>query len=172
MVSALGRSRAGIAVVLALFGAHLVGQEITPQAIEPARFNLDVLRDGNLETFDDLSVLGIEKIRLRRACLKPRNGTGMSVEFDASPAEAQDDAITVARDQLKDGHTLESEFNTVAASVIVYLRQQEGQRSRHFSFDVQSTGRSTIRNLSRKNQPLAQAALKALNVISADEVGV
>jgi hypothetical protein len=39
----------------------------------------------------------------------------------------------------------------------------------HFSFGVQSFGSSTIKNLSDKNQSIAQAVLKAMGVIEADD---
>jgi fumarate hydratase class II len=45
----------------------------------------------------------------------------------------------------------------------------DGQKPKHFSFDVYSTGSSTIKNLSLNNQPIANAVLRSLNVIDAEE---
>lgn len=42
-------------------------------------------------------------------------------------------------------------------------------RRGHFSFNVFSSGSSTIKNLPAKHQPMAQAVLRALHVIDGDE---
>ena len=81
--------------VLELFGKHVVGQEITPKAIEKTRFRLNELRNG-LETFEDLSIHGVEKARLHRARFKPVNSTGISLTVEASADPEQEDAITLA----------------------------------------------------------------------------
>lgn len=39
----------------------------------------------------------------------------------------------------------------------------------HFSFGVQSSGSSTIKNLSERNQAIAQSVLKALDVIEVED---
>ena len=154
--------------VLQLFGKHVVGREIKPEEIEKTRFKLNELRDG-LETFDDLSHLGVEKIRLRRAQFRPRESTGISIRIEASPEQDQDDAIELARKTLKARHTFETEYNLDGASFIVYLAPINGHKPKRFSFDLYSTGSSTIKNLSEKNQPIANAILQSLNVIEAEE---
>ena len=157
--------------VLQLFGKHVVGREIKPEEIEKTRFKLNELREG-LETFDDLSPLGVEKIRLRRAQFKPRASTGIAIRIEASPEVNQEDAIELARKRLMVAHLFEAEYDLDGACVLVYLRALDGQKPKRFSFDVYSTGSSTIKNLSEKNQPIANAILQSLNVIEAEEATV
>lgn len=154
--------------VLQLFGKHVVGRELQPEEIEKTRFKLNELREG-LETFDDLSPLGVEKIRLRRAQFRPRGSTGIAIRIEASADQDQDDAIELARKTLKIQHSFETEYNLDGASVIVYLAPVDGQKPKRFSFDLYSTGSSTIKNLSEKNQPIANAVLQSLNVIEDEE---
>lgn len=154
--------------VLQLFGRHVVGREIQPQEIEKAPFMLNELR-GGLEHFDDLSPLGVEKVRLRRVQLRPRGATGIAIRFEASAEQGQDDAIELARNSLKIHHAFEAEYNLDGASVLVYLSAVDGQKPKRFSFDVYATGSSTIKNLSEKNQPIANAVLQSLNVIEPEE---
>lgn len=156
--------------VLQLFGKHVVEKEIAPEAIEKARFKLNALRDGMLEPFDDWSVHGVEKVRLRRARFSPNGSTGISFEVEAPPAKDQDDAIKLALDNLKIQHTFEAEYNLIRACLMVYPLTSTNQKTTHFSFDVSSTGSSTIKNLSAHNQQIANIVLLALNVIDADEV--
>jgi hypothetical protein len=150
--------------VLQLFGKHVVGREIKPEEIEKTRFKLNELREG-LETFDDLSTYGVEKIRLRRAQFRPRGSTGTSIRIEASPEQDENDAIELARKTLNVRHSFETEYNLDGASMIVYLAPVNGQKPKRFSFDVYATGSSTIKNLSEKNQPIANAILQSLNVI-------
>lgn len=157
--------------VLQLFGKHVVGRDIQPEEIEKTRFKLNELRDG-LETFEDLSHFGVEKIRLRRAQFRPRGSTGIAIRIEASAEQDQDDAIELARKSLKIRHSFETEYNLDGASVLVYLAPVDGQKPKRFSFDVYSTGSSTIKNLSEKNQPIANAILQSLNVIEAEEATV
>ena len=157
--------------VLQLFGKHVVGREIQPEEIEKTRFKLNELRDG-LETFEDLSQFGVEKIRLRRAQFRPRGSMGIAIRIEASAEQDQDDAIELARKTLRIRHSFETEYNLDGASVLVYLAPVDGQRPKRFSFDVYSTGSSTIKNLSEKNQPIANAVLQSLNVIEAEETTV
>lgn len=156
--------------VLQLFGKHVVEKEIAPEAIEKARFKLNALRDGMLEPFDDWSVHGVEKVRLRRARFSPNGSTGISFEVEAPPAKDQDDAIKLALENLKIQHTFEAEYNLIRACLMVYPLTSADQKTTHFSFDVSSTGSSTIKNLSAHNQQIANIVLQALNVIEADEV--
>ena len=157
--------------VLQLFGKHVVGRDIQPEEIEKTCFKLNELRDG-LETFEDLSHFGVEKIRLRRAQFRPRGSTGIAIRIESSAEQDQDDAIELARKSLKIRHSFETEYNLDGASVLVYLAPVDGQKPKRFSFDVYSTGSSTIKNLSEKNQPIANAVLKSLNVIEAEEATV
>jgi len=153
--------------VLQLFGKYVVGREIKPEEIEKTRFKLNELREG-LETFDDLSTYGVEKIRLRRAQFRPRGSTGTSIRIEASPEQDENDAIELARKTLKVRHSFETEYNLDGASMIVYLAPVNGQKPKRFSFDVYATGSSTIKNLSEKNQPIANAILQSLNVIESE----
>lgn len=157
--------------VLQLFGKHVVGRDLEPEEIEKTPFKLNELRQG-LEMFDDLSSLGVEKVRLRRAQFRPRETTGIAIRIEASAEQDQDDAIELARKTLKVQHSFETEYNLDGASVIVYLTPVDGQKPKRFSFDVYSTGSSTIKNLLEKNQPIANAVLQSLNVIEAEEAGV
>lgn len=157
--------------VLALFGQHVAGRDIQPAEIERARYQLNELRNG-LETFEDLSHHGVEKVRLRRAQFRPRNSTGISIRIEASAEQNLDDAMDLAHKTLKVQHSFEAEYNLDGATVLVYLAPVEGQKPRRFSFDVYSTGSSTIKNLSETNQPIANAVLQSLNVIEMDEVTV
>lgn len=157
--------------VLQLFGKHVVGREIKAEEIEKAPFRLNELREG-LQTFDDLTPLGVEKIRLRRAQFRPRGSTGIAFRIEASAEQDQDDAIALARKTLKIQHSFETEFSLDGASVLVYLAPVDGQKPKRFSFDVYSAGSSTIKNLSEKNQPIANAVLQSLNVIEAEEATV
>lgn len=156
------------AAVLALFGQHVVQQEITPEAIEQKRFALNALRDGLMQPFDDWSAYGVEKVRLRRARFCPAGRTGVSYQVEASPDKEQDDAIRLALAALKVERSFEAEYNLEGASVIVYTTAIENGKSPHFSFDLYSSGSSTIKNLSEHNQPIANAVLTALNVIERD----
>lgn len=156
--------------VLELFGTHVVEQTITPEEIEKTRYKLNELRDG-LEPFEDWSEHGVEKVRLRRAKFTPIGRTGISFEIEAPPEKDQDDAIKLARKDLRTHHSFESEYNLSGATVMVYTLPSGERRPGQFSFDVYSTGSSTIKNLSERNQPIALAVLRALNVIEADEAG-
>lgn len=154
--------------VLELFGKHVIGHDITPTAIERPRFNLNALRDGDLEPFDDWSTHGVADVRLRRAIFSPIGRNNETIRVEASPERAHDDAIQVARRTLVVDRTFEAEYNMDGASVIVYKCADPAGKASHFSFDVFSTGSSTIKNLSARNQPIADAVLVALNVIEAE----
>lgn len=152
--------------VLQLFGEHLVRQTIKPEEIEPRRYRLNALRDG-MEPFEDWSRYGIRKVRLRRAQFTPMNSTGVSLNIEAPEDENQPDALAIARARLKVSHAFEAEYNLDGATLMVY--PTEKIRRGHFSFNVFSSGSSTIKNLPAKHQPMAQAVLRALNVIDGDE---
>jgi hypothetical protein len=153
------------AAVLQLFGKHIVKQEITPEEIQKKRFNLNALRDGLLEPRDDWSEHGVERVRLRRATFAPIGTTGVNFQVEASPQEDQADAIALALSTLKCDRAFTSSFNMTGASVIVYMETPPDGKAPHFSFDLYSSGSSTIKNLSEKNQPIANAVLTALDVI-------
>ncbi len=153
--------------VLQLFGQHLVGHEIKPEEIEPKRYRLNALRDG-LDPFEDWGRYGIRKVRLRRAQFKPMNSNGETIHLEASEAESEPDALAVARARLKVSHAFEAEYNLDGATLMVY--PTEKIRRGHFSFNVFSSGSSTIKNLPAQHQPMAQAVLRALNVVEADEL--
>ena len=155
--------------VLELFGQHVVGQTIVAEEIEKTRYKLNALRDGMMEPFEDWSKYGVDKVRLRRARFTPSGRTGISYQIEASSDKDQDDAIQLARSDLTIHHSFESEYNLSEATVMVYMLVTEGRRGKHFSFDLSSTGSSTIKNLSERNQPIALAVLLALNVIDPDE---
>lgn len=155
--------------VLALFGKHIVGHNIKPEEIEKTRFKLNELRDGILEPFEDISSIGVDKIRLRRAKFTPRGSTGVAFQIEASAETDKDDAINLARKTLKVQHAFEAEYNMDGASVLVIMRAEGGKKGKHFSFDLYSTGSSTIKNLALHNQSIANAVLKSLNVIDSDE---
>lgn len=157
------------AAVLKLFGEHIVGTVLSPEAIEKAKFKLNALRDGMLEPFEDWSVYGVEKVRLRRARFSPAGTTGVSFEIEALPTKEHDDAIKIALNTLKITKSFEAEYNLIGASIIVYPLVTADQKSTHFSFDVFSSGSSTIKNLSVTNQQVANAVLQALDVIPASE---
>lgn len=157
------------AAVLELFGKHLVGQDIKPEEIEKKRYKLNELRDGMLEPFEDWSTHGIEKVRLRRARFSPKGSTGISFQIEASPDKDKDDAVKLALDTLKIHHSFEAEYNLDGASVVVFMSAEPGQKNKSFSFSLYSSGSSTIKNLSSKNQTIALTVLRALNVIDIDE---
>jgi predicted small secreted protein len=75
--------------------------------------------------------------------------------------------LALARTRLKVSHAFEAEYNLDGATLMVY--PTEKTRRGHFSFNVYSSGSSTIKNLSAKHQPMAQAVLRALNVVDGDE---
>ena len=56
------------------------------------------------------------------------------------------------------------------ASVLVLMCADGKKKGKHFSFNVHSAGSSTIKNLTLKNQVIANAVLKSLNVIDSEEV--
>lgn len=155
--------------VLQLFGKHVVQQEIAPEEIEKKRYKLNALRDGLLEPFENWSAYGVDKVRLRRARFCPSGKTGISFQVEASPAQDQEDAIRIALDSLKVEHAFEAEYNMEGASVLVYTGITEKGKPQHFSFDLYSSGSSTIKNLSAGNQKIANAVLLALNVIDPDD---
>jgi hypothetical protein len=158
--------------VLELFGKHVVQTVIKPEEVEKTRYKLNALRDGMMEPFDDWSVQGVEKVRLRRARVAPMGRTGNSFQAEVPLAKDQGDAILLALTGLKVHHSFESEYDMSSASVIVYTLPTEIEKAGHFSFDISATGSSTIKNLSDKNQRTAQAVLRSLNVIEAEEVAV
>ena len=152
--------------VLQLFGQHVIGQEITPEEIEPKRYRLNALRDG-LEPFEDWERYGIRKVRLRRAEFKPMDDKGVVLRIEAAEEESEPDALAIGRERLKVSHAFEAEYNLDGATLMVY--PTEKTRRGHFSFNVFSSGSSTIKNLPAKHQPMAQAVLRALNVVDADD---
>ncbi len=154
--------------MLHLFGKHVLGREIRPEEIEKTRFKLNELRDG-IELFDDLSSLGVEKIRLRRAYFKPRSKKGVVIRIEATAEPGHDDAVELARKTLHFDHLFETEYDIAGVCMLVYMKALEGQKPKQFSFDVYTTGSSTIKNLSVKNQPIANAILSSLNVSDAEE---
>ncbi len=156
--------------VLALFAKHVVGHEIKPEEIEKARYKLNELRDGILKPFEDLSSIGVDKIRLRRAKFAPRGSTGVTLLVEASAEKDKDDAINLARKTLTVHHAFEAEYNMEGASVLVLMCADGKKKGKHFSFNVHSAGSSTIKNLTLKNQVIANAVLKSLNVIDSEEV--
>jgi hypothetical protein len=115
-------------------------------------------------------VHGVEKVRLRRARFSPNGSSGISLEVGAPADKEQDDAIQLALDNLKIQHSFEAEYNLIRACIIVYPLTSAEHKSTHFSFDVSSTGSSTIRNLSVQNQHIAHIVLQALNVIDPEEI--
>lgn len=165
-----GGSKAHSAV-LQLFGRYVVEAEIEPQEIVKTRYRLNELRDGLMVPTDDWSKHGVEKVRLRRAQFAPMNNTGVAYHVEASPDKTRPDAIYLAREGLKVSHSFEVEYDLVGATVIVYTFTGAGRRAPHFSFDLFASGSSTIKNLSSRNQPVALAVLRALNVIDAEEPG-
>jgi hypothetical protein len=58
----------------------------------------------------------------------------------------------------------------IGASIIVYKLASEDEKMKHFSFDLSSNGSSTIKNLPEKNQAVALAVLRSLNVIESEEI--
>jgi hypothetical protein len=154
--------------VLELFGKHVVEEPITPEEIEKTRYKLNVLRDGMMEPFEDWSKHGVEKVRLRRARFTPAQRTGVSFQVEASPDKDQEDAMALALADLKVHHSFESEYNLAGATVVVHTLGGRDRRPGQFSFDLYSSGSSTIKNLSDRNQPIALAVLRALNVIDAE----
>lgn len=157
------------AAVLQLFGKHVVAQELTPEVIEKKRYKLNALRDGLMEPFEDWSTHGVDKVRLRRARFCPSGSTGIAFQVEASPDKDHDDAIQIALNALKVERSFEAEYNMDGASVIVYTDTSSKGKDHHFSFDLYSSGSSTIKNLSAQNQTIANAVLLALNVIEPDE---
>jgi hypothetical protein len=155
--------------LLELFGKHVVEQPIKPEEIEKKRYKLNALRDGMMEPFDDWSTYGVEMVRLRRARFSPMGKTSIAYQIEASPEKDQEDAIRLALDNLKIEHSFETEYNMDGASLIVYTDGSGERKAGHFSFDLYSSGSSTIKNLSEHNQPIALAVLQALNVIEPDE---
>ncbi|WP_231671399.1 glycine hydroxymethyltransferase [Ralstonia pseudosolanacearum] len=156
------------AAMLELFGKHVVQQDLAPERIEPQRYHLNALRDG-LQPYEDWSVYGVDRVRLRRARLTPAAGSGVSFTVEASPDRDQDDAIRIARGALKVEHMFDAEYHLDAATVIVYMQAADGGRAGHFSFNIRASGASTIKNLSLRNQVLARKVLQALMVIDAEE---
>jgi len=154
--------------MLELFGEHVVQQDLAPERIEPQRYHLNALRDG-LQPYEDWSVHGVDKVRLRRARLAPAAGSSVSFTVEASPDKDQDDAIRIARKALKVEHMFEAEYHLEAATVIVYTQAADGGRAGHFSFNIRASGASTIKNLSLRNQVLARKVLQALMVIDAED---
>jgi hypothetical protein len=155
--------------VLELFGKHVVEKQITPEKIEKKRYKLNELLDGLMQPFEDWSRYGIEKVRLRRARFCPVGMAGVSYQVEAHSSKEHADAVRLALQTLKTNHAFEAEYHLDGASIIVYTASNEENKSQHFSFDLYSSGSSTIKNLSARNQPIANAVLRALNVIEMEE---
>ena len=151
--------------VIALFGKHLVKTELDPQPITPSRFRLGALSDGLLAPKEDWSTQGIQKVRLRRAKFTPADQRSSAIQIEASPEANREDAICVARDKLKVAHSFDSEFEMDRATLMVYTRDQVSSREGHFSFDVYASGSTTIKNLSHRNQQLAQCVMRSLGIV-------
>jgi len=154
--------------VLALFGKHVVHTNLQPEEIEKTRYKLNELRDGLMEPYEDWNTCGVEKVRLRRAQFTPKGASGISVGFEASPSKEEPDAIHLALEFLKFKHSLEAEFNMDGATVVVYTQTKGDKRVGQFSFDVYSSGSSTISNLPVQNKQIAQTVLQALGVLDAE----
>jgi hypothetical protein len=71
----------------------------------------------------------------------------------------------VARDKLKVAHSFDSEFEMDRATLMVYTRDKNSSREGHFSFDVYASGSTTIKNLSHRNQQLAQCVMRSLGIV-------
>jgi hypothetical protein len=155
--------------VLELFGKHVVEREITPEAIEKKRYQLNALLDGLMQPFEDWSRYGVEKVRLRRARFCPVGMAGVSYQVEADSSKEHADAVRLALQTFKTNHAFEAEYHLDGASIIVYTTASEENKPQHFSFDLYSSGSSTIKNLSVRNQPIANAVLRALNVIEMEE---
>jgi hypothetical protein len=151
--------------LLDLFGKHVVRQGIAPAQIERQRFDLNALRDGMMRPFEDWTRHGVQQVRLRRATYSPVGRSEVSFEVEAPAGRMHDDASKVALASLKVHHTFETEYDMTGASLIVYTAASDVGRAGHFSFNVFSSGSSTIKNLSERNQPIANAVLAALSVI-------
>lgn len=148
--------------VLKLLGEHIVHQTIHATEIEPKIYRLNALRDSMLPC-EDWQVHGIDKARLKRATFAKSENGNIKFSVEASKDKDQEDATDYARAHLKIDYAFENEYNLVNATIMIY-KTKLGKGSR-FSFDVKNDGTSTIKNLSKENQKLAQIALKALKVI-------
>ena len=153
------------AAVLTLFAKHLAKTELKPEVITPSRFKLSVLNDGLLAPKEDWSLQGIEKVRLRRAKFTPADQRTSAIQIEASPEPNRDDAICVAREKLKVAYSFDSEFEMDRATLMVYTRDQQSRREGHFSFDIYASGSTTIKNLSHRNQELAQCVMRGLGIV-------
>ncbi len=71
----------------------------------------------------------------------------------------------MARDKLKVTHSFDTEFEMDQATLMVYTRDQQSRREGHFSFDVYASGSTTIKNLSPRNQLLAQCVMRGLGIV-------
>lgn len=151
--------------VLTLFAKHLAKTELKPEAITPSRFKLSVLNDGLLAPKEDWSLQGIEKVRLRRAKFTPADQRTSAIQIEASPEANREDAICVAREKLKVAYSFDSEFEMDRATLMVYTRDQQSRREGHFSFDIYASGSTTIKNLSYRNQELAQCVMRGLGIV-------
>ncbi len=158
------------AAILQLFGEHVVGQKIEPEEIEKKRFHLNALRDGLLEPTVDWSRYGIQKVRLRRAKFSPRMDPSVGIQFEATPAMDDADAIQVALKRLKCESSFEMEYDLDGATIIVYLNPDAKGKVNHFSFGIHASGSSTVKNLSESNQPIAKAVLEALEIIDSHDL--
>jgi hypothetical protein len=157
------------AAVLQLFGEHVLGQKIEPEEIEKKSFRLNALRDGMLDPVVDWSAYGVEKVRLRRARFSPIGRAGVAAQIDAPADMDKPDATQEALGMLKVSSQFEAEYNLDSATLIVYMKPDAKGKHAHFSFGVQSFGSSTIKNLSVRNQAIAQTVLKALEVIEIED---
>jgi hypothetical protein len=124
---------------------------------------------GMFEPVVDWSALGVEKVRLRRARFKPIGRAGVAVQVEATPEMDKPDAIQEALALLKVSSYFEAEYAMASATLIVYMKPDAKGKHAHFSFGVQSSGSSTIKNLSERNQAIAQSVLKALDVIEVED---
>ena len=159
------------ATVLKLFALHVAQTELLPEAIEPKKFKLNAISDRMLAPSQDWSVHGIEKVRLRRAKFTPANCKDSTIQVEVSAEKNCDDAIIVAREKLKAVNSFNGEFNMDRATLTVYTQDVASQRFGQFSFDLYASGSSTIKNLSQRNQFLANQVLCALGVVESAGVG-
>lgn len=142
------------AVVLQLFGEHVVGQTLEPEEIEKKRFNLNALRDGMLEPTIDWRRHGVQKVRLRRARFSPRRDPVIAIHVEATPDIEDPDAIQVALKRLHHDGSFEMEYDLDGATLIVYQFQAPtwrwkcyGRAGRALSINPGSTGEEYLSRL-------------------------
>jgi hypothetical protein len=164
------------AVVLMLFGHHILRSAIQPQAITEPMLYLNRLRDG-FELFDDtqvdLAAYQVQHIRLTQA--RVRSALTPLCDYTIKPDAGRDspDALACIQAHKLDHPLLGSGFNIIEAIVSLYFLPSATNRlGRTLHIELKQNGISNLRDMSEDDAKLAEALLIAWGVMQSNAANV